>query len=363
MSVKENTKLLLEERNHRIINAIIKKAENICPNSIALIGVGGSFCSGDIYEKSDLDLMIVINDDKAWQISSCFILGEVGHDIYCTPWSSLEKMAEYNDPYVVKLLDIKMVYCADETYLKRYNDLREKLKYKMDFPFSFEDIQRAEGFVRDAQVEYATVMTSDDIGSCRFAFAKILYNIEFALYILNKTYIKQGIKRIPDEISKMKMLPTDFMQYYMNMINAKTISDMRKCCTELIKSIREYFIMLENSNKPKKESITADAIRGSYEEIFSNWRNKMYHAIERNDAYLSLMTASSCQNFYNGMYDEFNIEHIDIIRYFNPSDLVHSAQAFDDAMGEYLKLYQKLDIPVRLYKTIEDFEENYLSTK
>jgi predicted nucleotidyltransferase len=72
----------LEGRNDRIIEAIIKKAENVCPGAIALIGIAGSFHSGDIYEKSDLDLCIVINDDSAWKVASCFILDDVAFDIY-----------------------------------------------------------------------------------------------------------------------------------------------------------------------------------------------------------------------------------------------------------------------------------------
>lgn len=66
--MKTYIKKKLEERNNRIIQAIIKKAENICPNSIALIGIAGSFHSGDIFEKSDLDLCIVMNDENARKI-------------------------------------------------------------------------------------------------------------------------------------------------------------------------------------------------------------------------------------------------------------------------------------------------------
>lgn len=46
----------------------------------------------------------------------------------------------------------------------------------------------------------------------------------------------------------------------------------------------------------KKEILEAD-ITGTYEEIYSNWRNKMYHAADRENTYLSLMTAASCQRF------------------------------------------------------------------
>lgn len=41
----------LEERNDRIIKSVVKKAEKVCPGAIALIGIAGSFHSGDIYEK------------------------------------------------------------------------------------------------------------------------------------------------------------------------------------------------------------------------------------------------------------------------------------------------------------------------
>lgn len=53
--------------NQKIIDAIIAKAEKVCPDSLALIGVYGSVATGDEYEKSDLDLLILIQDDEGWK--------------------------------------------------------------------------------------------------------------------------------------------------------------------------------------------------------------------------------------------------------------------------------------------------------
>ncbi len=58
----------LEQRNQKIIDAVIKKADIVCPGALALIGIYGSFMMGDFYEKSDLDLLIIINDDRGWQL-------------------------------------------------------------------------------------------------------------------------------------------------------------------------------------------------------------------------------------------------------------------------------------------------------
>ena len=39
----------LYERNRKIIDAVIEKAKRVCPDALALIGVYGSFATGDIH--------------------------------------------------------------------------------------------------------------------------------------------------------------------------------------------------------------------------------------------------------------------------------------------------------------------------
>lgn len=118
----------LEERNQKIIDAIIEKATCDCPNSLALIGICGSFQTGDIYEKSDLDLLVLINDEQGWQLGTTFIQDDlqVGHDIYCTTWERLESDACYNNLNISKLMESKIVYCADESYGKRLEQNEKK---------------------------------------------------------------------------------------------------------------------------------------------------------------------------------------------------------------------------------------------
>ena len=93
--------------NQKIIDAIIAKAEKICPNSLALIGIYGSFATGDIYEKSDLDLLILIQDDDGWKLGTGFILIDigVGYDIYCTNWDGLNYDSECHHAHISKMMD------------------------------------------------------------------------------------------------------------------------------------------------------------------------------------------------------------------------------------------------------------------
>ena len=349
----------LRKRNARIIEAIIKKAHTVCPASIALIGIAGSFCSGDIHERSDLDLCIVINDDDGWKVASCFILNEVGFDIYCTPWHRLEAMAEYKTPYVTKLLDLDIVYHADETSLARYMALRKTVQDKLDAPFSIEDANNVTRHLTEAMHAYATVMLSDTAAECKYASAKMLLAVEYLIYLANKSYVRHGVRGIPEELRTMQRLPQHFWTDYQQLVAANSHDGIQACSTRLIKAIRAFVTTVNEPVMAKKE-MTQDSIRGTYEEIFSNWRNKMYLAAHTGNTDLALMTMASCQEFYDEFSTEFNIDRVRLFEGFQIDDLPRSAERFDAAMEYYRCLYAQVGEPIRSYSNIEAFEKDYL---
>lgn len=97
--------------------------------------------TGDFYAKSDLDLLILINDDRGRQLECAFIQDDlqVGHDIYCATWERLQNDARYEHPNISKLMDAEIVYCTDEKYKERLNALRDRAKDILAAPFSEED--------------------------------------------------------------------------------------------------------------------------------------------------------------------------------------------------------------------------------
>jgi hypothetical protein len=352
----------LEKRNARIIDAILKKAHTVCPDSIALIGIAGSFCHGDIHERSDLDLCIVINDDDGRKIADCFILNAVGFDIYCTPWQRLEVMAEYTNPHVTKLLHLDIVYHADEAALARYMALRKVIRAKLDAPFSIEDANNVSRHFANAMQAYATIMLSDTVAECKYESARMLRAIEYLIYMANKSYIRRGIRRIPEELQTLKRLPEHFCSDHQQLIAANSHESIQSCSTRVMKNIRA-FVTSVNEPVMAKQEMTQDSIRGIYEEIFSNWRSKMYLAAHTGDDYLALMTMASCQEFYDELDSEFNIDRVRLFEGFQIDDLSRSAQEFDSAMEYYRCLYTQVGEPVRSYASIEAFENAYLASE
>ena len=47
----EESKIILKNRNDKIIEIIKNKINEENPDAVDMIAIGGSFCNGDIYEK------------------------------------------------------------------------------------------------------------------------------------------------------------------------------------------------------------------------------------------------------------------------------------------------------------------------
>ena len=196
----------LEIRNQKIIDAVIEKEQALCPGSVALIGIYGSFQTGDIHPLSDLDLLILINDDRGWQLGKAFIQDDlgVGHDIYCTNWEGLRQDARYEHPHIGKLMDSRIVYCADEKYRVELEKLRDEVRKTMSEPFGEADCEKAEKELKEAQCCYAEAMTEEGLAEVRRRAGGAIYYAENAVALLNKTYFRLGVKRRYEELNAMK---------------------------------------------------------------------------------------------------------------------------------------------------------------
>jgi len=356
----EKTKEALLIRNERIVKAVIEKSKRVCPDSVALIGIYGSFSSGDIHDKSDLDLFTVINDSKGYGISSCFILGDVAHDIYCTTWQQVEDMAKCSTPYISRLMDLKIVYFLDDRYLQRFMELREEASERLNSPLNERDLSNILTHFEQAQKSLADLVISEEYCVAKYESAELINSIEMIMYLINKSYVSLGSRHITEEIEKMRELPIGFLDHYRLLIEADTLSSIKKNATSLMRCTKEKIEEIKHRLKNKKR-LDSQALIGTYEEIYSDWRNKMKLAAKTNNKYISFMTAASCQRFYDEMREEYEGASIDLMKHFDINDLQRSARVFDEAMEEYRSLYDENNIEVKEYKTIEEFEEDYLA--
>lgn len=353
----------LEERNQKIIDAVIKKADTVCPGALALIGINGSFMTGDFYEKSDLDLLILINDERGEKLACAFIQDDlqVGHDIYCVTWERLQNDAGYEHPNISKLMDAKIVYCADEKYRERLDVLRKTAKDILSAPFSEEDYAKAEKLLKEAEHGYTLAMISENKSDVFDGAGRVIYYVENAIAMLNKQYFHYGVKRAYEELNAMQKRPERLCDMIDDVISATSAASVQKHLSTLMKETIAVFHHVKETIDVQKKAVTGDALIGTYEEMYSNWRNKMHAAAETGNRHLAFMSLISSNAMFSEIENKANIDRYDVLGGYDSQELHKTASAYDDILNAYLKEYRKAGIQVRHYSDIDAFALDYQS--
>ena len=351
-----------KERNRKIIDAIIKKAQQVCPGSLALIGVYGSVHTGDVHTKSDLDLLILINDEAGYKLASGFILDdtEIGYDLYCTTWESLEEDAAFTHPHLGKLMDSEIVYCADDAYLERLQALRKSVSEKLAAPFTFADFRNAYQALKDAEHYYFLAMTSEEISEVRKYAGAALYYIEDSLALLNRQYFRMSVRKIYEELSGYDFTPNNIDSLIENVVSATSVSVLQDQLTQLIKKTRATFDSKYKTIGIARKVPEKDALVGTYEEMVSNWRGKMHLAAQTNNCHLAFMSLVNFDSMLSDIRRESGIPELDVMAVYDPRDLEKTARDFDRLLDEYLKEYKKTGITVKRYPDLNAFIKDYL---
>ncbi len=338
----------MDQVNQKIIEAVIQKAEKVCPDSLALIGVYGSVATGDDTEKSDLDLMILINDDKGWQLSDAFILDdrEVGYDIYCTSWEMAEEDAKCRHAHLSKLLDLKIAYVKDKSALAKLESLQKKAIALLASQSRYQC--SAEAF-RAAKTAFADCCLTDSLSEARmFAGCCINYLADSVMLYCGK-YFRFGVKRTFEELQQLN-LTFDFEGEVFRVIRSESVREITCALNRLLFSVKEYL----KFPREKKE-VTSETIGGTYEEMYSNWRNKMFAAAEEGDLYASFMNMVSFQYMLHELAENIDVNDFGIMDKFTPENLSVNTQIFEHALEKYLEEYKKIDLKARHFSDVDAY--------
>ena len=340
----------------RIIDAILEKEKHECPGTLDLLGIYGSVHTGDVHDRSDLDLLVLINNPKGYALSKTFILDdeEIGYDIYCTNWEMLEDDAKCGHAHLSKLMDSEVVYVRDGSVSQRLEVLKNQARDILGSEKRFEAIAN----IREELCKiYGHAFLAETTGQLRCWAAYIITISLDAVMLWNGEYFKRGVKRTFEELKGLD-IPNDFDANIMKIVQAKDYTEVGKALGILFKSVMQFTEQRTEENNPSKESLT-----GSYEEMFSNWKNKMPEAAKRGDSFSSFMNLASLQFMLEGIGSENNIPSFNVMEEFDAFDLKKNVQIFDKALEDYLQEYVKLDMEPAHYSDVEIFAREYIGAE
>jgi len=366
--MKNETLNYLLSRNKTILDVLIKKVKESFADAVDFIAITGSFLTNDFYEKSDLDIFIVINSDEARELNKSFIFDDIGFDIYTKKWSDFDDLIKCNDIFLGTLLDIEVVYYRNPSILEEIKVKQTELSANLvDMDQTAKRVDEAYKQLIDARKE---LQKSSDLHDGIMLLYRIINIIVFICFSRNQTYLKQGIRRIPEEILKLDSLPKDFSKTFKRLTMCNRLENIMDICNDAINDISEWlnipFVMedidvIASSDSWGKVDVSYDNIKGIYEEIYSNWKNKMRQATMTNNRFLSFMTMCATQELYNELFSFFNIEKFDLITKYDPLDLSKNEVVFNQEMNKWKRIYVKVDRKVLEFMSLDKLKDNLYS--
>ena len=338
--------------NQKIIDAVIEKAKKVCPGSLSLIGVYGSVATGDVYEKSDLDLLILIENDEGWKLGTGFILDDnkVGYDIYCTNWDGLQFDAECHHAQIAKLMDSKIVHIENQEAYEKLCRLREDANR---FLTSEVRLQRVNELMDKAKLCYANLYLQETLGQLRLeAFGMMCFLME-AVMLFHGRYFKRGTKRMLDELSTLP-LEDIFFDSIRGIAASKDVSEIRFLAKNLFIYVDGY------TRQDKEKKIPSEALAGTYEEMYSNWRNKVEEAAEQNNVFASFMNMCNLHYMLADISSEVAIGACHVMEKYNPDCLEDNLRLFDACLQKYAEIYKTAGISIKRFPNVDAFVADYL---
>ena len=354
----------LQERNKSIIEEVIKKIERTCPNAVDMVAISGSFVSGDYNEKSDLDLLIVSNNEESDKIRTAFIMDNIGYDIYTNTWDDIKNISKYENPYVAKLKQLDIVYTRNNDAMEKYKELQADLNDNMNN----EELIKENISKNFSKIlgNYNDILNCENISEAYKILGNFMFNLENVIYLLNGKYVEHGIKNIPVEIVKMKNIPRDVVSTYLKLPECKTIYEIIDKMFEIEKSLETFLkdknIKVDYDEEEKeikeKQELKSENLTGSFEELYSNYYNKLKTAIDEKNRYLSFRTMVDAQRFYDEYSEKFDIDPIDIIGKYNPNDLNENHKTFVSSLQVWKDIYDSFYKNVNIINNTKDIYDN-----
>ena len=184
------------------------------------------------------------------------------------------------------------------------------------------------------------------------AFEVISYLLD-AIMLYHGTYFRRGVKRTFEELAT---LPLDeiFIHTIQRTVVSKEVSQLRDLLRQLIIYAESHIRQEKNKAEP------SDALSGTYEEMYSNWRNKVEEAAKNNNPFASFMNMCSLHFMFLEISDGVEIGTFNIMNEYNPDSLENNTRTFDKYLQKYEEVYKQSGISVRRFADVDEFVANYL---
>lgn len=361
----------------KMADIFIDKIKKDYAEDVAIAAYYGSYAQGTQNSKSDLDIFFIPSTDRGGELGDCFILDDIGIDLFPISWTRAEGIASFNESIVSVLADCNILYYRSEEDLDRFNSLRENIKSLCSPEKKSVMINKAIEKFNKCFVSLYNIERLSDITSIRVEAFNIVTTVFETLSLLNQTYFKKGWGNNLSRILSFKIKPNNIGELVKSIITEVNNERIIENCTTLIDEMRN--IIVQEQKLVVKKHPFKDAFTGYYEEMKSTF-NKIITACDSNDYETAFYSSVALQNEiasflarveegisysrlntfnqFRKVYDKYNLT--DLLANYQYDNLSILKQAVVDLEVKFVEILKSNDLEIKEFSTLDEYE-NYVN--
>ena len=341
----------MKTTNEKLLDWAIDKIKKEYKDDIVLLIGNDLLKMKQDTEGLRFDYFVPLNE-KGNNLAKTFIIDGIGYDLYPRSWKRIENMANLDDYNPTCLGHSQILYYRNEEDKNQFLAMQKKLQENLEnVEFMF---KKSLGKLNVAMEIYQTMMFEDNIGKVRMAAGFIADFLSVAVAFVNQTYFKYSQVEQIKELSEMKEIPENFIQYYKAIINATSVDELKHLCHVMILSTRKFMI----KNNPKKDDNIYNTnfhnLADWFQELCYTWR-RVYYYCDQRDTEKVFVWGCYLQEELNTVKEEFGLKEMDLLSQFDTKDLSIFRQCAEELEKYIIDEINKHGVELDIYNTVEDF--------
>ena len=349
----------------KLMEWVINKIKSEYPDDIALlVAVEGGSVNGDEHGVP-FDYFVPVTD-RGYELSSTFIIGNVGNDLYPRDWERCERTANLDDWATFCLMNGMVRYSRCSADEEKFETLRQKLIDNLNDPVFI--YKKALERLESAMDMYRTMMFEDRLYKVRGLAGYIHYFLAMGVAYLNNSCVgnEAGHLGVHAEYSTWKKLPARFLEYYESILSADTVGELKSITHLLIASARQFIAQHKPEDTVQSKTPDYKELAEWYQELKTTW-NRIYYFCETNNSDAVFTDACGLQNELSIINDDFNFMHsfnieeryelkeFDLLGAFDAQNLNRLAVRAAELEQIIISAIESNGVKIRRYDTLDDF--------
>jgi len=365
----------------KIVDFISEKIKKDYCDDIAIAAYYGSYVTGTFNEKSDIDIFFIPKTDRGWEMGDCFLLRDIGIDIFPISWERVGRISEFDKSIVSVIADCKVFFSSSSIDLAKFQAFQEKIQNYLLPENKLSLLKKAtDKFQKAFKLIYRMEKTTDKNDSSFIKYVYDFLTILFEVYaLINQRYFKSGWGKNLKELFNFDKLPDGFENIIKNILELKDKQKTITLCKSLIEDTEE--ILKEETKQFFKPKKAEEVFSGYYEEIKSTF-NKINVACDNDDYELAFFAASNLQiemtklmglqatSFWDPpAFDYSSLEVFsaaqklpDILSYLDSNNLKELREAVSELENIFVSYLKQNGITLKKFESIESYQQ-YLELK